>query len=369
MVRGPFDRRGLEAAGEPLCLGEGDTPLVRQPLDRAPAGATGAVLQAGADQPQRVLQGPLRGPPGRPGCSPEGRLCASARRQATPGRRVAAYTRPAGLRCVLCVPEEAPPAKLAQARAYGARLLRVREMLGDPEALRRLLDRLEHLARREGLPLAVSAYACAPEAMAGIEPLGRELVQALGGPPGRVFAPIGGGGLLVATARGLASAGAPSTRLHGVQPFGNDTVVSALQAGEERAREVPSTTRISGLAVPLDLDATAALRAIRDTGGAGHLVGDPWVWEVQGHLARREGLWVEPAGATSVAGLWRAAQEGLIGPDETVVCLLTGHGLKGGGPAGEHGEGDSEEEPVVGVDEIDGALLERLAGEATAAPG
>jgi threonine synthase len=285
------------------------------------------------------------------------------------GAAVAAYTAAAGLRCVLCVPEEAPPAKLAQARAYGACLLRVREMLGTPGALRRLLDRLGRLARREGLPLAVSAYACAPEAMAGIEPLGGELVQALGRPPGRVFAPIGGGGLLVATARGLAAAGAKSTRVHGVQPLGNDTVVSALQSGEERAREVPSTTRISGLAVPLDLDATAALRAIRGTGGAGHLVGDPWVWEVQGHLARREGLWVEPAGATSVAGLWRAAQEGLIGPDETVVCLLTGHGLKGGGPAGEHGGGDTAEEPAVGVDEIDGALLERLAGAATAAPG
>jgi threonine synthase len=288
------------------------------------------------------------------------------------GAAVAAYTAAAGLRCVLCVPQEAPPAKLAQARAYGARLLRVREMLGTPAALRRLLDRLRHLAQREGLPLAVSAYACAPQAMAGIEPLGGELLRALGGPPQRVFVPIGGGGLLVATARGLATAGGTSTHVHGVQPLGNDTVVSALRAGEDRAREVPSSTRISGLAVPLDLDATAALRAIRDSGGAGHLIGDPLVWEVQGHLARQEGLWVEPAGAASVAGLWRAAQEGQIGAHESVVCLLTGHGLKGGGPAGDaagDASGDAAaEEPVVDADEIDGALLERLASEATADP-
>jgi threonine synthase len=87
---------------------------------------------------------------------------------------------------------------------------------------------------------------------------------------------------------------------------------------------------------------------------------------VQGYLASREGLWVEPAGATSVAGLWQAAQEGQIGPDETVVCLLTGHGLKDAGSAGDTPGGAPVEGPVVGVDEIDEALLGRLAGEKSA---
>jgi threonine synthase len=45
-------------------------------------------------------------------------------------------------------------------------------------------------------------------------------------------------------------------------------------------------------------------------------------------LAEREGIFCEPASAASVAGLLRAARDGLVSRDETVVCTLTGHGLK-----------------------------------------
>jgi threonine synthase len=144
---------------------------------------------------------------------------------------------------------------------------------------------------------------------------------------------------------------------------GNDTLVSALHAGEDRARDVATSARISGLIVPLDLDATTALHAVRASGGDGHIdiVSDEQAWEVQAWLARHEGLYVELAGAVSMAGLCRAAARGQVGAHERVVCLLTGHGFKDAAAARrmatQAGGGGTFEEH-----QLDDALIERLAG-------
>jgi threonine synthase len=306
------------------------------------------------------------------------------------GAAMAAFSAAAGIRCVLCVPENAPTAKLTQIQAYGAHLLRVPGMVDSPATLRALFERLREITLRREMPLGVSAYALSPEAMAGIEPLSGEVNAALGAPPDRVFVPVGGGGLLLAIWRGFvparprAAATPPEhveadverahwrraadggvvrlPRIHAVQPHENDTVVSALHAGEAVAREVTSVTAISGLGVPLDLDATRALAAVRDSGGDGHLVETEWVLEIQSHLARREGLYVEPAGAVSVAGLWRAAQAGQIRSEEHVVCLLTGHGFKDEAAARQMAEHTCNRSERVLPEQIDGALLDRLEG-------
>ena len=253
------------------------------------------------------------------------------------GAALATYAAAAGLPCIVCVPVEAPEAKLAQIRAHGAAVVRVRGMLDTPDAVRALIDRLAEVCATMGMPLGTSAYEIAPDAMAGIEPLGAEIVAE--GAPDRIFAPVGGGGLVVATWRGARDAAAKSAqramppRLHAVQPAGNDTVVTAFRAGHDRARTLgvgEAGTHVSGLAVPIDLDATRALHAVRDSGGNGHLVPDEAAWEAQATLARHEGLFVEPAGATSVAGLMEAVVAGEVGPDDRITCILTGSGFKDG---------------------------------------
>jgi threonine synthase len=192
--------------------------------------------------------------------------------------------------------------------------------------------------------------------------LSAELTADLDGPPDRVFAPVGGGGLLTAVARGFASAPAPGPRLHAVQPDTNDTLVSALRAGDHRAREVTTVTRISGLGVQTDLDATTALNAVRESGGRGHAVDEALIWEMQSLLARREGLYVEPAGATSVAGLWRAVDAGEVQSADRIVCLLTGHGFKDDAAAQRLAAAGGGDDAVVDPAEIDDDLLGRLAG-------
>jgi threonine synthase len=355
----------------PLSLGEGDTPLVRSRWIGPHLGLSNLYFKLEQTNPtgsykdrfaSRLVSLVVDG--GHPFC-----LATSS---GNSGAAVAAFSAAAGLPCLVCVPVEAPAAKLTQIEAYGARLIRVRGMLDSASALRGLLERLSALTRRRGMPLGTSAYALSPAAMRGIEPLSAELTADLGGPPDRVFAPVGGGGLLTAIWRGFGSTHAPTRtptpasgpRLHAVQPDTNDTLVSALRAGDARAREVTTITRISGLGVQMDLDATTALEAVRESGGGGHAVDEEHIWEVQSLLARREGLYVEPAGATSVAGLWRAAEAGEVQSADRIVCLLTGHGFKDDAAARRLAAAGGGGGAVVGPDQIDDALLERLAGRA-----
>jgi threonine synthase len=85
---------------------------------------------------------------------------------------------------------------------------------------------------------------------------------------------------------------------------------------------------VSGLQVPLLLDATGATAAVRESGGHAVEVSDDDIAAAQRLLARRDGLLVEPAGATALAGLLADARAGRVGPQDRAVVLLTGAGHK-----------------------------------------
>ncbi|MDY6765239.1 MAG: pyridoxal-phosphate dependent enzyme, partial [Halobacteria archaeon] len=74
--------------------------------------------------------------------------------------------------------------------------------------------------------------------------------------------------------------------------------------------------------------APKARRAVKETGGTITSVSDVEITEAQSQLATKEGIGVEPASATSIAGTRKLVDEGVISPDETVVCVATGHLLK-----------------------------------------
>lgn len=362
----PASGAAQDAAGAQVSLGEGNTPLVRSRWIGPQLGLEHLSFKLEQTNPTGSYKDRFAARLVSLLVAGGHDLCLGTS-SGNAGAAMAAYSAAAGIRCVLCVPADAPAAKLTQIQAYGARLLRIPGMVDSPGALRAVLDRLRAVVAARGMPLGTSAYALSPEAMKGNEPIGQELVAQLGAPPDRVFAPMGSGGLVIASRRGLLTAGAGATRVHAVQPASNDTLVSALHAGESRAREVttPGHTNISGLGIPIDLDASAALAAVRDSGGDGHLVDDDLVWEMQAHLVRHEGLYVEPAGAASVAGMWQAAQatgsnSRAIGSHERVVCLLTGHGFKDERAAQRLAGAGSDRGLVVEPDEIDERLLDRL---------
>lgn len=236
------------------------------------------------------------------------------------GSALAAFCARYGVRCLLVVNEAAPTGKLLQMKAHGAGIVRVRGFGVDSTITQQTFEALAQLSAEDGIPLVVSAYRYCPEGMAGVESLGVELRDRAA----EVFVPVGGGGLYVAVCRGLAGSG---TRAHVVQPAGCSTVVAAWQRGDDAIIPVTSTTRISGLAVPFDIDATLALAQLRAGGGLGVTVEDEAVYEAQRMLLHEEGVFAEPAGATALAGLIQAIGQGWR-PRGPVACLVTGTGFK-----------------------------------------
>lgn len=243
------------------------------------------------------------------------------------GSALAAYCARYGLPCVILVGDTTPAGKLAQMQAHGARVLRVRDFLSAPSVAQQAFATLPDMAKELGLSLVVSAYRYCPTGMAGVESLSRELVERLE-EIHHVFVPVGGGGLFTAVCRGLEKASGAKPRVHCVQPAGCATVVGAFERGDDVISPVESTTRISGLSVPFDIDGRLALGYLRQSGGQAFAVSDQEVFEAQQMLLREEGVYAEPAGAAALAGLRRAQRLGSVKRNDTAVCLVTGHGFK-----------------------------------------
>lgn len=225
--------------------------------------------------------------------------------------------------CTIVVNESAPVGKLVQMQAHGARVIRVPGFTVDARITADVMELLAVFARDKNVAMVVSAYRYCPVGMGRVEAIGREIAAAL--PQARIFVPVGGGGLCTAVCRGIAGSGA---RVFAVQPEGCNTVAAAWEAERDTIEPVASTTRISGLAVPFDIDAGAAVAALRMTGGRALTVSDEQVFAAQREMLSREGIYSEPAGATALAGARKAREAGWITDRDPVVCLVTGHGFK-----------------------------------------
>lgn len=236
------------------------------------------------------------------------------------GSSLAAYSARYGLRCAIVVNQNAPAGKLMQMQAHGALLLRVREFVSDPRVTQQVFTDLHSFSATYNAPLVVSAYRHCPIGMEGVESLGHELA----GQADHIFVPVGGGGLYTAIARGAGT----KSRVHAVQPARCSTLAAAFSRGDDEIRPVHSTTRISGLAVPFDIDASIALRHLRANGGYAFAVEDEEVFEMQSWMLAEEGIYCEPAGATALAGVRRALERRIVRRDETIACIVTGHGFK-----------------------------------------
>ena len=252
------------------------------------------------------------------------------------GASLASYCARYGILCSIIVSPETPAGKLVQMRAHGARVLLVKDFIASAEVTSNVLATLERLSRERNLALVVSAYRYCPEGMRGVESISTELSAQLSeslsgqrsGAIDHVFVPVGGGGMFTAVCRGFEQGNGPKPKVHVVQPRGCPTVVDAFERGGDQVRAVASTTKISGLSVPFDADATLALKTLRDNGGHAFGVEDEEVYEAQRTMLAEEGIYCEPAGATALAGLRRAVAEQMVQRDDTVICPVTGHGFK-----------------------------------------
>ena len=317
-----------------ITLGEGETPLVRSTRIGP---ATGIELYFKVES-----LNPTGSYKDRFAAVGVARMLAAGKRRClstssgNTGSALAAYCARAGIECIVAAVETSSAEKLAQMAAHGARIYRVARFGLDAELSQRVFGLLGELARDENDETLISAFACSPEAMSGVQTISYELhEQAADLEHGlaHVFCPAGGGGLTLAVAEGfvkikLAALLTGTPAVHCVQPAGNDTIAGPLRRGSTSAEAVSCTTKIGGLQVPSVLDGDRVIAACRASGGTGHVVSDEEVWDAQRRLALEEGISCEPAGATALAGALRAASDGTLPSGAVVACLVTGAGWK-----------------------------------------
>lgn len=242
-------------------------------------------------------------------------LCAST---GNTSASAAAYASRAGVPCFVVVPAGGVAlGKLVQALAHGATVIPVTGSFD--EALRLVRE----AAPRFRLTLVNSIN---PYRIAGQKTGAFEISDALGRSPDALAIPVGNAGNITAYWQGFVEYHrggriAALPKMWGFQAAGAAPLV--LGRPVERPETVASAIRIGR---PASWD--GAMAAARESGGGFEAVTDEELIAARTLLAREEGLFVEVSSAAPVAGLLKRAREGRLPEGITVVCVLTGHGLK-----------------------------------------
>lgn len=233
-----------------------------------------------------------------------------------------------GLRAVVFVPANLEPAKIDHALSYGATVVPVEGTYDD-------INRLSlEIADEEGW--AFVNVNLRPFYAEGSKTLAFEVAEQLGWRlPDVIVAPIASGSLYTKVARGfeeLVAAGLVEDKpvnFVGAQPDGCSPVAHAFASGGDEIHPVRNPdTIVRSLAIGSPADGRYALALARASGGSILSVPDTATADAIRRLGRTEGLFAETAGGVTVAGLERAWRAGVIGPDDEVVALITGNGVK-----------------------------------------
>ena len=309
------DRLPVSETTPVVTLGEGDTPLVRsEPLSDETGcevflkyeganptasfkdrGMTLAISKAVEEGSKAVV------------CASTGNTSASA----------AAYAGKAGLTCAVLVPKgNIAPGKMAATLAHGARVLEVEGTFDDA------LELARGLAERHPVTLVNSVN---PSRLQGQKTCAFEIVDALGRAPDVHCLPVGNAGNISSHWIGYSEYLSDGViheppRLFGFQASGAAPLVIGEPVKEPHT--IASAIRIGN---PASWD--LAIAAASESEGAIMAVTDRDILAAYRRVAH-EGLFSEPASAASVAGLLHLSGEGRLRRGSTVVCVLTGHGLK-----------------------------------------
>ncbi|MBO3809626.1 MAG: threonine synthase [Candidatus Brockarchaeota archaeon] len=239
---------------------------------------------------------------------------------------MSAYAARAGLRSIVFLPDGyVAPGKLLQAVAHGATIVRVRGNFD--EALKTLLSHREEL----GVYVLNSVN---PYRVEGQKTVAFEIWEGLNRTPDFVVYPVGNAANISSGWKGfkeLVEAGLADSkpRMIGVQAEGAAPIATAFLRGEEAIEPVEKPETVAtAIRIGRPFSWKKALKALRDSRGTAVMVSDGEILRAQVDLARMEGLFAEPAGAAPVAGLARLSKQGFFKGDETIVAVVTGHGLK-----------------------------------------
>ncbi len=152
--------------------------------------------------------------------------------------------------------------------------------------------------------------------------------------PDRIVIPVGNAGNISAAWKGLKEFYELGLikklpKMTGIQASGSAPIAQAIKANSEKITPIQNPETIAtAIRIGAPVSWKKAVNAIRESGGTAETVTDDEILDAQKTLARVEGIFVEPASASSIAGLKKLIRNGTINADEKVVCITTGHGLK-----------------------------------------
>jgi threonine synthase len=229
---------------------------------------------------------------------------------------------------VIFVPESAPQAKIAQLLTFGSTVLLVRGTYDDAFEL------CLQAAREYGWYNRNTGYN--PYMSEGKKTVSYEICEQMRWQaPDRIFVSVGDGCIIGGVHKGLKDLLAlrwidRMPKLMGVQAEGSAYLYQAWQKGEDVLTKPPIVARTlaDSISAGLPRDRLKAMAAVKETGGAYLTVNDDEILAAIPALARGCGVFAEPAGAAAYAGLLKAIGEGLVSPDERIVVINTGNGLK-----------------------------------------
>ncbi|HWE89010.1 MAG TPA: threonine synthase [Pseudonocardiaceae bacterium] len=310
------DRIALPDGAQVVTLHEGGTPLVAAPVlaeltgcdvrlkveganptgsfkDR---GMTVAITHALANGTKAVI------------CASTGNTSASA----------AAYAARAGLTCAVLVPSgKIALGKLAQAVAYGARILQIDGNFDD------CLELARKTASQYPIELVNSVN---PVRLEGQKTASFEICDVLGRAPDLHLLPVGNAGNITAYWKGYREYAADGVVRNTPRMFGFQAAGAAPLVHGEPVRHPETIATAIRVGSPASWSGAVAARDESD--GLFEAVTDDQILDAYRLLASREGVFVEPASAASVAGLLLTAADGRLPAGALVVCTVTGHGLK-----------------------------------------
>ena len=225
----------------------------------------------------------------------------------------AAYGAYCDLPVLVLIPKgEVAMGKLAQAMAYGARILMINGNFDSALALARAYT------CKHSVTLVNSVN---PHRLEGQKTGAFEIIEALGDAPDYLFIPVGNAGNITAYWRGFLEYQAALPKMMGFQAEGAAPIVRGAPVANPQT--IASAIRIGNPA-----SWQGAVDARDSSGGTIDMVSDDEILDAYRMIASKEGIFCEPASAASFAGLVKMCRQGLNLEGQRVVCIFTGNGLK-----------------------------------------
>jgi threonine synthase len=253
------------------------------------------------------------------GCASTGNLASAT----------AAHAAKAGLPCYIFAPNDIEPAKISQALAYGAEFIGVDGTYDDANRL------ATQIADSKGM--GIVNVNMRPYYVEGSKTLAFEVAEQLDWQvPDHLVIPVASGAMLNSVCKGFEELhelnllnGISNLKVTAAQGKGCAPIVDAFKRNSDEIIPVEHPETIAkSLAIGNPGDGLYALKRLRQYHGFAEDPGDQEIIDAIILLAKTEGIFTEPAGGVAVAALRRLVEEGKIDKSESVICYVTGNGLK-----------------------------------------